>query len=348
MNEAKLTEFVGRAVGDVAAVLGGSMVVIGDRLGLYKAMAGASGLTSTELADKTGTIERYVREWLGAQAATGYVTYEGDGRYSLPEEHAIPLTDENSAASVIGLFETAVGALQATDRIAQAFTTGEGVFWGDQDAHVHTGCERLFRPGYVNFLTTNWIPALDGVETKLERGIRVADVGCGHGASTIHMAKHYPASTFIGFDPHDKSVDAARKRAADSGVTDRVSFEQGTAKQISGSYDLIAFFDCLHDLGDPVGALKAAKKHLAKDGTILLVEPAAGDRPEDNINPVAAAYFGFSTLLCTPNSLAQETKTALGAQAGEARLREVAAVAGLGSFTRVAETPFNLVFELRP
>jgi ubiquinone/menaquinone biosynthesis C-methylase UbiE len=348
MDEAKLMEFVHKAVGDVGALLGGSMVVIGDRLGLYRALAGAGSLTSEELAAKTGTSERYIREWLGAQAATGYVSYDGKGGYELPDEHAIPLTDETSAACVIGAFETAIGSVIATDRIADAFVTGEGIFWGDQDPHVHTGCERFFRPGYVNFLTTTWIPTMDGVEARLQKGIKVADVGCGHGASTIHLAKAYPESTFTGFDPHDKSIEAAHKNAADAGVADRTSFEQATAKEISGSYDLIAFFDCLHDLGDPTGALATAKSHLTEGGSILLVEPMAGDKVEDNLNPVGAAYYGFSTLLCTPNSLSQETKTALGAQAGEAKLREVAAQAGLSSFTRVAETPFNLVFEVRP
>src|SRR5437763_4309442 len=250
MDEAKLMDFVHKAVGDVGALLAGSLVVIGDRLGLYRAMSGAGPVTSEQLAKKTETSERYVREWLGAQAAAGYVTYDGDGRYSLPDEHAIPLTDETSPACVIGAFETAVGALQATDRIADAFTTGEGLFWGDHDGHVHTGCERFFRPGYVNFLTTTWIPALDGVEQALNDGIRVADVGCGHGASTIHLAQTYPNSTFVGYDPHDASIEAAHKHAADAGVADRATFESGTAKQISGSFDLIAFFDCLHDLGD--------------------------------------------------------------------------------------------------
>jgi SAM-dependent methyltransferase len=347
MDEARLMDFVHKAVGDVGAVLAGSMVVIGDRLGLYRAMAGAGEITSDELAKKTGTAERYVREWLGAQAAAGYVVYAGEGRYELPDEHAIPLTDETSAACVVGAFETAIGAAQATDRIADAFLTGEGIAWGEHDGHVHTGCERFFRPGYVNFLTSTWIPALDGVEARLSSGIRVADVGCGHGASTIHLAQAYPQSSFIGFDPHAGSIEAARKRAADAGVADRVSFEIATAKSITGTYDLIGFFDCLHDLGDPVGALESAKQHLADGGTILLVEPMAGDAVEDNLNPVGAAYYGFSTLLCTPNSLAQETATALGAQAGEKRLREVAASAGLGQFRRVAETPFNLVFEVR-
>ena len=255
MNEEKLMEFVGKAVGDVGAVLAGSMVVIGDRLGLYRAMAGAGPVTSKQLAEKTDTSERYVREWLGAQAAIGYVVYDGDERYSLPDEHAIPLTDETSPACVIGAFETAIGAVIATDQIADRFRSGEGLFWGDHDAHVHTGCERFFRPGYLNFLTTAWIPALDGAQQRLETGIRVADVGCGHGASTVHLAQAYPNSTFVGFDPHQASIDTARKRAADAGVADRVSFEVAPAKEITGDHDLIAFFDCLHDLGDPGGAL---------------------------------------------------------------------------------------------
>lgn len=348
MDEAQLMDFVHKAVGDVGSLLAGSMVVIGDRLGLYRAMAGAGSLTSDELAAKTGTHERYVREWLGAQVATGYIDYDGNGHYTLPDEHAVPLTNETSPAFVTGAFETALGAVMATDRIAANFVTGDGLFWGEHDQHVHVGCERFFRPGYVNFLTTTWIPALDGVANALEQGISVADIGCGHGASTIHLAQTYPNSTFTGFDPHEASIAAARKKAADAGVADRVAFQQGTAGQVSGEFDLIAFFDCLHDLGDPVGALTTARRNLRPGGTVLLVEPAAGDALEANINPIGAAYYGFSTLLCTPNSLSQETKTALGAQAGEARTREIAAQAGFGRFRRVAETPFNYVYEVRP
>jgi SAM-dependent methyltransferase len=347
MDEQALMDFVHKAVGDVGSLLAGSMAVIGDRLGLYRAMTGAGSMTSDELARATGTSERYVREWLSAQAAAGYLNYSGEGHYELPDENAVALTDETSPACVIGAFEVAIGAAQATDRIAEAFLSGEGVGWGDQDPHVHTGCERFFRPGYVNFLTTEWIPALDGVEQKLDRGIRVADVGCGHGASTIHLAKTYPNSAFTGFDPHPGSVETARKRAAEAGVADRVGFECATAAAISGDYDLIAFFDCLHDLGDPVGALSAARRHLTKDGTVLLVEPMAGDAVEENLNPVGAAYYALSTLLCTPNALSQERELVLGAQAGECRLEHVADDAGLSVFRRVAETPFNLVFEAK-
>jgi SAM-dependent methyltransferase len=346
VDNAAVMEFVGRAVDDVGGVLNGAMVVLGDRLGLYEAMAGAGPLTADELARRTGTAERYVREWLSAQAARGYVMYEGDGRFSLPEEHALALTDETSAACVIGAFELAVGALLATDTIADRFRTGEGFAWGAHDTHVVTGCERFFRPGYLNNLN-GWVAALDGVEAKLASGARVADVGCGHGASTVIMAQAFPASTFVGFDAHDGSIVQARKRAADAGVGDRVTFEEATAKSFAGRFDLVCFFDCLHDMGDPLGACTHVREQLEPGGTLLLVEPFAGDDITDNLNPVGAAYYAFSTLLCTPSSLSQEVGAALGAQAGEARLRELLATAGFTTFRRVAETPFNLVFEAR-
>ena len=323
MDETKMMEFVGRAVGDVGAVLGGAMVVIGDKLGLYRAMAGAGSLTPAELAARTGTAERYVREWLSAQAARGYVSYDGDGRFSLPDEHAVPLTDETSPACVIGAFEIAVGSVYATDTIAERFRTGDGFAWGAHDEHVLGGCERFFRPGYLNHLASAWIPALDGVEAKLAAGARIADVGCGHGASTLLLAEAYPASTVVGFDAHDGSIDAARKRAADAGLADRVRFEVASATTFAGTYDLVCFFDCLHDMGDPAGACAHVREHLAPDGTLMLIEPFANDDLADNLNPVGAAYYGFSTLLCTPSSLSQDVGTALGAQAGEARLRDI-------------------------
>jgi 2-polyprenyl-3-methyl-5-hydroxy-6-metoxy-1,4-benzoquinol methylase len=318
MDEDKLMQFVGQTVGDVGAMLGGAMVVIGDKLGLYRAMTGAGPITSGQLADATGTSERYVREWLSAQAARGYVTYEGDGRFSLPDEHAIPLTDETSPACVIGAFETALGAVYATDTITERFRTGDGFAWGAQDRHVLDGCERFFRPGYLNNLASTWIPALDGVEAKLNAGGRVADVGCGHGASTLLLGQAYPASTVVGFDAHDGSIESARKRAADAGLADRVEFEVATAKDFNGTFDLVCFFDCLHDMGDPAGAVAHVKEQLAPDGTLMLIEPMAGDDVPANLNPVGAAYYAFSTLLCTPCSLSQEVGTALGAQAGEA------------------------------
>ena len=347
MDETRMMEFVGRAVGDVGAVLGGAMVVIGDKLGLYRSMAGAGSLTSAELADRTGTAERYVREWLSAQAARGYVCYDGDGRFSLPDEHAVPLTDETSPACVIGAFEIAVGSVYATDTIAERFRTGDGFAWGAHDDHVLGGCERFFRPGYLNHLARTWIPALDGVEAKLVAGARVADVGCGHGASTLLLAETYPASTVVGFDAHGGSIDAARKRAADAGLAGRVGFEVASATTFTGTYDLVCFFDCLHDMGDPAGACAHVRDQLAPGGSLMLIEPFANDTLEDNLNPVGAAYYGFSTLLCTPSSLSQDVGTALGAQAGEARLRELVTGAGFTTLTRVAETPFNLVLEAR-
>ena len=345
MDEQKMVDFVNKAVADVGTLLGGSLAVLGDRLGLYRAMAGAGSLTPAELAGRTGTAERYVREWLSAQAATGYVTYDGDGRFTLPDEHAIPLTDESSPACVIGAFQTALAAVHSTDRLTEAFRTGAGVGWGEHHDDLSEGCERFFRPGYAANLVSTWLPALDGVVATLEAGGRVADVGCGHGASTVLLAEAFPSSTFTGFDLHEPSLEAARKRAADAGVDAR--FEIGTAQDFAGRYDLVCLFDCLHDMGDPVGACAHIRGALEPGGTLLLVEPMAGDAVEDNLNPVGAAYYGFSTLLCTPSSLSQEVGAALGAQAGEARLREIATDAGFTSVRRVAETPFNMVLEVR-
>jgi len=347
MDDTKLMEFVGKAVEDVGALLGGAMVVIGDKLGLYRSMAGAGPLTAAELAARTGTAERYVREWLSAQAARGYVSYEGNGQFSLPDEHAVPLTDESSPACVIGAFEIALGSVYATDTIAARFRSGGGFAWGAQDPHVLGGCERFFRPGYLNNLATAWIPALDGVEEKLIAGARVADVGCGHGASTLLLAQSYPASTVVGFDADAGSIDAARKRAADAGLADRVQFEVASATTFGGTYDLVCFFDCLHDMGDPAGACAHVLEHLAPGGTLMLIEPFAADDVADNLTPVGAAYYGFSTLLCTPSSLSQDVGAALGAQAGEARLRDVVTGAGFTTLRRVAETPFNIVLEAR-
>ena len=352
MDENRLSEFVGRAVDDVGAVLGGAMVVLGDRLGLYRAMAGAGPLTPAELAARTGTAERYVREWLSAQAARGYVSYDGrrdgDEQFSLPDEHAVPLTDETSPACVIGAFEIALGSVYATDTIAERFRTGDGYAWGAHDQHFLGGCERFFRPGYLKQLASRWIPALDGVEQALTAGARVADVGCGHGASTLLLATAYPASTVTGFDADPGSIEAARKRAADAGLADRVAFEVASATAFAGQYDLVCFFDCLHDMGDPTGACAHVREHLAPGGTLMLIEPFAADDLAGNLTPVGAAYYGFSTLLCTPSSLSQDVGAALGAQAGEARLRTVVTDAGFTSLRRVAETPFNIVLEARP
>jgi SAM-dependent methyltransferase len=345
IDETKMGQFVERAVGDVGALLGGAMVVIGDQLGLYRAMAGAGPLTPGDLARRTGTAERYVREWCSAQAARGYLDYDGAGRFTLPDEHALPLTDETSPACVIGAFEIALGAVCATDAIAERFRTGAGYPWGDHDEHVHVGCERFFRPGYLNNLTSTWIPALDGVEAKLNAGAQIADVGCGHGASTLLLAHAYPASTVTGFDAHAGSIDAARKRASDAGLADRVRFEVATATTFGGRFDLVCFFDCLHDMGDPAGACAHVRDHLTPGGTLMLIEPFANDDLADNLNPVGAAYYGFSTLLCTPSSLSQDVGTALGAQAGETRLRDIVTGTGFTTLRRVAETPFNIVLQ---
>jgi 2-polyprenyl-3-methyl-5-hydroxy-6-metoxy-1,4-benzoquinol methylase len=291
-----------------------------------------------------------VREWLNAQAAGGFVSYDPDsGRYSLPPEQAVALTDEGSPAYLPGFFQIAVGSVLDSPRITEAARSGQGIGWGDHVHDVHEGCERFFRPGYNAHLTTEWLPALDGVVEKLERGGRVADVGCGHGASTILMAQAYPNSTFVGSDYHAGSIETARERAQKAGVADRVHFEVAPASGYAGTgYDLVTVFDCLHDMGDPVGAARHVRSTLAEDGTWMIVEPNAGDRVEDNLNPVGRAYYAFSTLLCTPASLSQEVGLALGAQAGEARIRDVVTAGGFSQFRRAAETPFNLVFAARP
>jgi SAM-dependent methyltransferase len=346
----KLTDFVFLAVGEVGASLNTALVVLGDKLGLYRAMAGAAPLTSSELAERTGTTERYIREWLNAQAAGGYVEYDPDtGRYVLPVEHAVALTDESSPAYLPGFFQIALGSIIDSPRIADAARTGGGIGWDDHVADVHEGCERFFRPGYNAHLVGEWLPALDGVVDRLRRGATVADVGCGHGASTILMAEAFPASSFVGCDYHEGSIATARRQAHAAGVGDRVRFEVAPARSFPGSgYDLVTMFDCLHDMGDPYGAARHVRESLAADGTWMIVEPAAGDRVEENLTPVGRAYYGFSTLLCTPCSLSQEVGLALGAQAGGARIREIATGAGFNRFARVAETPLNDVYEARP
>jgi SAM-dependent methyltransferase len=339
--------FVHKALGDVAGALTASLVVIGDKLGLYRGLAEGPATTG-ELAARTGTTERYVREWLNAQAAAGYVTY-ADGRYTLPAAHAACLTDEESPACVLGAFQGMTAAARANGKIAEGFKSGCGVGWHEHDPELFVGVERFFRPGYNAHLVAEWIPALDGVQQKLERGARVADVGCGLGASTIILAKAFPRSTFVGFDYHQPSIEAARERARRAGVADRVRFEVAAAKSFPGdAYDLVAFFDCLHDMGDPVGAARHVREALAPDGTWLLVEPFAGDRVEENLTPVGRIFYSVSTLVCTPASLAQEVGLALGAQAGEGRLREVLGAAGFTRVRRATATPFNIVLEVRP
>ena len=350
VDEQKLEQFVFRAIEEVGATLNAALVVMGDELGLYRALADAGPLTPVELARRTGVAERYIREWLGAQAAGGFVEYDAAaGSYALPPEHAVALTDEQSPAYLTGFFQFAVGAVIDSPGVIDAAATGRGIGWHEHNHHVFEGCERFFRPGYTAHLVPSWLPALDGVVDKLEAGAKVADIGCGHGASTILMAQAYPRSTFVGSDYHTESIEIARRRAQDAGVGDRVHFEVGPARAHEGDdYDLVTMFDCLHDMGDPVGAARHVRGLLGPDGTWMIVEPMAGDRVEDNLHALGRVSYGFSTFLCTPASLSQEVGLALGAQAGEARIRDVVAAGGFARFRRAAETPFNLVFEARP
>jgi 2-polyprenyl-3-methyl-5-hydroxy-6-metoxy-1,4-benzoquinol methylase len=346
----KLQEFVFRAVDEVGATLNAALVVMGDKLGLYRALAGAGALSPAELADRTGTSERYVREWLNAQAAGGYVHYDPDGsRYALPPEQSVALADPDSPAYLPGFFQLALGSVIDSPKIVERARSGDGLGWHEHVHDVHVGCERFFRPGYNANLVAEWLPALDGVMERLQRGAHVADVGCGHGASTILMAQAFPNSTFVGTDYHSASIETARLRAQEAGVADRVRFQVEPAAAYSGTeYDLVTMFDCLHDMGDPVGAARHVHSTLKPDGTWMIVEPNAGDRVEENLNPVGRAYYGFSTLLCTPASLSQEVGLALGAQAGETRIGDVVRTGGFTRFRRAAETPFNIVFAARP
>jgi len=346
----KLHEMLGRGVNDFGATFHAACVVIGDKLGLYKGLASGGPQTSAELAKRTGTTERYVREWLASQAAGNYVTYDAaSGKFSLSEEQAFTLADESSPAFLPGAFQVALAATKIVPRLTEAFRTGEGVGWHEHDLDLFHGTERFFRPGYAANLVSQWIPALDGVDKRLKAGARVADVGCGLGSSTILMAQAYPKSKFFGYDYHDGSIEGARKRASDAGVSDRVTFEVAAAKVYPGEdYDFIAFFDCLHDMGDPVGAARHVRETLAADGTWMIVEPFANDRTEDNMNPIGRAFYSASTLICTPASLSQEVGLGLGAQAGEARMKKVVMSGGFSRFRRATQTPFNLVYEARP
>jgi 2-polyprenyl-3-methyl-5-hydroxy-6-metoxy-1,4-benzoquinol methylase len=350
IDEDKLMAFMGQAVTDMSATVSVALMAIGDKLGLYKAMAGSGPLTPADIAERTNTNERYVREWLNNQVAGGYITYDpARSTYELEEEQAFALADEDSPVFIGGAFDVVGACWAAEEQIAEAFRTGEGMGWHEHHPRLFGGTERFFRPGYRANLTSSWIPALEGVEPKLQKGAKVADVGCGHGASTVIMAAAYPNSRFLGSDYHQQSIEAARGRATDAGVGDRVDFEVATAKDHSGEdLDLVCYFDCLHDMGDPVGAARHARQTLKSDGTVMLVEPFANDNVEDNVNPVGRMFYGASTFLCTPASLSQEVGLALGAQAGEARLREVFTEAGFSSFRRATETPFNLVLEAKP
>jgi SAM-dependent methyltransferase len=349
INETKLNAFMGQFVGDLGAVMHAATVVVGDQLGLYKRLA--EGPCNAEaLAKRTSTDPRYLKEWLSAQAASGYVSYDSERQqFSLTEEQAFALAEEGSPAFIPGAFQIAVAQFKAIPKMMQAMRTGLGVGWHEHDAALFHGTERFFRPGYAANLVSNWIPALEGVENRLKTGARVADVGCGHGASTLIMAKAYPEASITGFDYHEPSIDHARHAAEEAGLSDRVKFEVARAQDYPGDdYDFVAVFDCLHDMGDPVGAAAHVRKSLKADGTWMIVEPFANDKLEDNLNPVGRVFYSASTFICTPASRSQEVGACLGAQAGEARLREVVTSGGFTRFRRATETPFNLVLEAKP
>jgi SAM-dependent methyltransferase len=350
INEQKLHDFVMKGVVEMGASLNAALIVVGDKLGLYKAMASAGPIGPAELAARTGTHERYVREWLSAQAAGGFVEYDPATKlFTLPPEHAMALADEDSPVFLPGAFYVVAACLKDEGKIAEAFRTGNGVGWHEHDVCLYTGTERFFRPNYRAHLIADWIPALTDVDAKLKAGAHVADVGCGLGTSTILMAQAYPRSTFTGFDYHPDSIQLAREAAARAGVSDRVGFEIAKAKDFPGKgYDFITFFDCLHDMGDPEGAARHVREALAADGTWMIVEPFANDKLEDNLNPIGRAFYAASTMLCTPASLSQEVGLALGAQAGERRLENVLRSAGFTRVRRAAETPFNIILEARP
>ncbi len=349
MDDTRLMEFLNRFVGDLGAATAAGHVVIGHRLGLYRSLAEGPA-TPEELAERTGCDARYLTEWLSGQAAGGYVGYDpGDGRFAMSEEQAFCLADPDGPIYLPGAFLLALGALKAEPRITEAFRSGAGMGWGEQDLDVIVGCEAFFRPGYAANLVPEWIPALTGVEERLRAGGLIADVGCGLGASSVLMAEAFPRSTVSASDSHDKSIELARKRVADAGVADRVSLEVAGADAFPGAgYDLVTTFDCLHDMGDPLGAARHVRESLAPDGSWLLVEPIAGDRIEDNLNPVGRMYYGFSGLLCVPSALSQPGGYALGNQAGEAAIRRLTTDAGFTRFRRATETPFNVVFEVQP
>jgi SAM-dependent methyltransferase len=350
INQVKLHEFVMRAVGEMGAAMNAALIILGDKLGLYKAMAGAGPLTSQQLATKTGTTERYVREWLAAQAAGGFVTYDaGSNTYTLPPEQALALADEQSPVFLPGFFDIVAACVKDEPKIRDAFRSGKGVGWHEHDHGLFAGTERFFRPNYRANLINSWIPALSGTEAKLKEGASVADVGCGLGTSTILMAEAHPKSTFVGFDYHPGSIDMAREAAKKAGVADRVKFEVAKAKDYPGKgYHFVAFFDCLHDMGDPEGAARHVLGTLDRDGAWMIVEPFANDKLEDNLNPIGRVFYAASTMLCTPASLSQEVGLGLGAQAGEGRLAKVLKSAGFTRVRRAAETPFNIVLEARP
>jgi len=361
-DETRLEAFAGLVATDIGAALNVALVTIGDRLGLYRAMADGQPVSAGELAARTSTHERYIREWLNTQAASGFVTYDpSEDRYTLPLEHAFALTDESGPVAMAGIFQSATALIDNRERIEQQFLTGGGVGWHEHTDGVFCGVERVFAGSYRGSLVSSWLPAVEGAVDALGRGGRVLDVGCGHGAATILLAQAFPNASFVGVDAHAEGIETARERAQAAGVADLIDFEVATAQDFpltastgspgstfGGGYDLVCFFDSLHDMGDPVGAARRARQALADDGVCMVVEPYAEDRIEDNLNPIGRMYYGYSTLLCTPGALSQDGETALGTQAGEARLTEVLLAGGFGSVRRVAETPLNFVLEARP
>jgi SAM-dependent methyltransferase len=351
VDEHKLHEFIGQMLGDLGGAFSIPLVRIGDTFGLYKALHANGAMTSQELSEKTGLAERYLREWLSAQAASNYLSYNpDDGKFTLPPEQAMVFAMEDSPVYMMGAFDACVANIQNQAAIEGAFESGDGVGWGDQPNCLFCAVAKFFRPGYQNHIVQEWLPALDGVIEKLERGARVADVGCGHGVSTAIMAQAFPNSEFVGIDFHEGSIQSAREHAKAHGVESNTRFETGLAKDFDGreSYDMICCFDCLHDMGDPAGAARHVRESLKPDGTWMIVEPFAQDTLEGNLNPVGRLDYSASTMVCVPTSLAQEVGTALGAQAGEARLREIITGAGFSRFRRATETPFNLILEARP
>jgi len=347
MNEAKLQEFMGKLVVDMGGAALMANVILGEELGLYRAMADGSSVTPEELGQRTGCNARLIREWLSAQAASGYVEHEA-GRFRLPPEQALALAEEDSPVYIAGGAVVLASMYLDKDKLVAAMRGDGALSWADHHPCLFSGTERFFRPGYRANLVSNWLPAMEGVVPRLEEGAKVADIGCGHGASTIILARAFPKSTFLGFDFHEPSIQEARRRAADAGVDKRASFAKASAKEFPGQdFDLVCFFDCLHDMGDPVGAARHAHQALKPGGTVLLVEPFANDSLEQNLSAVGRLFYAASTCVCTPNSLSQEVGLGLGAQAGEKRLRHVFMEAGFSQFRRATETPFNLVLEAR-
>ena len=342
-------QFLHQVIGDLGAALSAVLIHLGDRLGLYRAMGDSQPVTAAELAQRTGLAERYVLEWLHNHAAAGWVSYDPPtASFRLPPEHALMVADDTSPQYLLGGFGFAASCWADEEKLAGAFRTGRGLGWHEHDERLFTATERFFRPGYQANLVSSWLPALDGVTGRLERGISVADVGCGYGAATMLLAAAYPASTVTGFDYHGGSIDAARQRAADAGAGSNLSFATGGAADFTGRYDLVCLFDCLHDMGDPVGAARHIRAALNPGGTLMVVEPAAADQPEGNHHPLGRLFYAASAMICTPASLAQETGLALGSQAGPARLTGLLSEAGFGSVRVAAATPVNLIIEARP